>query len=99
MVGQGHSLVFISHKLQEVMAISDRVTVLRDGKVIGTRTTSEVTRSELVQMMVGRELNPLTPRPREPGPPRLAVTGLHAMGDRGTEALCGVDLTIHAGEI
>jgi len=77
MVKEGHSLVFISHKLQEVMAISDRVTVLRDGKVIGTRTTSEVTRSELVQMMVGRELNPLTPRPREPGPPRLAVTGLH----------------------
>ncbi|HUI71424.1 MAG TPA: ABC transporter ATP-binding protein [Spirochaetia bacterium] len=99
MVKEGHSLVFISHKLQEVMAISDRVTVLRDGKVIGTRITSEVTRSELVQMMVGREPNPLSPRPREPGSPRLTVTGLHAMGDRGTEALCGVTLTIHSGEI
>ena len=44
MVNEGHSLVFISHKLQEVMAISDRVTVLRDGRVIGTRPTGEVTR-------------------------------------------------------
>ena len=49
MVTEGHSLVFISHKLHEVMAISDRVTVLRDGKVIGTRPPAEVTRAELVQ--------------------------------------------------
>jgi simple sugar transport system ATP-binding protein len=99
MVSEGHSLVFISHKLQEVMAISDRVTVLRDGKVIGTRPTPEVTRSELVQMMVGRELNPLSPRPRDPGQPRLVVERLRAMGDRGTEALRGIDLKICAGEI
>ncbi|MGA2612189.1 MAG: ABC transporter ATP-binding protein [Spirochaetia bacterium] len=99
MVGQGHSLVFISHKLQEVMAISDRVTVLRDGKVIGTRPTAQVTRSELVQMMVGRELDPLSPRPMDPGLPRLTVEGLRAMGDRGTEALRNIDLKVHAGEI
>jgi simple sugar transport system ATP-binding protein len=99
MVTEGHSLVFISHKLQEVMAISDRVTVLRDGKVIGTRPTSEVTRSELVRMMVGRELKELEPRPIEPGPPRLKVEDLHATGDRGTEALRGIDLEVHAGEI
>ena len=99
MVKEGHSLVFISHKLQEVMAISDRVTVLRDGKVIGTRPTSEVTRAELVRMMVGRELSELEPRPREPGPVGLSVEGLHAMGDRGEETLRGVDLQIHAGEI
>jgi simple sugar transport system ATP-binding protein len=99
MVNEGHSLVFISHKLHEVMAISDRVTVLRDGKVIGTRPTREVTQSELVHMMVGRELKELEPRPREPGPPRLVMKGIHAMGDRGTEALRGIDLTVHAGEI
>ncbi|MGA2642120.1 MAG: ABC transporter ATP-binding protein [Spirochaetia bacterium] len=99
MVREGHSLVFISHKLQEVMAISDRVTVLRDGKVIGTRLTRDVTRSELVRMMVGRELGELAPRPLEPGPARLTVRGLRAMGDRGTEGLRGVDLEIHAGEI
>jgi general nucleoside transport system ATP-binding protein len=99
MAREGHSLVFISHKLQEVMAISDRVTVLRDGRVIGTHATKDVTRSELVKMMVGRELLDLAPRPREPGPALLSVEGLRAMGDRGTEALRGVDLRIHAGEI
>jgi general nucleoside transport system ATP-binding protein len=99
MVSEGHSLVFISHKLQEVMAISDRVTVLRDGRVVGTHRTSEVTRAELVRMMVGRELKQPEPRPVEPGPPRLRVEGLRAVGDRGTEALRGIDLNVNAGEI
>ena len=99
MVTEGHSLVFISHKLQEVMTISDRVTVLRDGRVIGTRPTREVNRAELVRMMVGRELKELAPRPREPGPARLAIEGLFAAGDRGTEALRGIDLEVRAGEI
>jgi simple sugar transport system ATP-binding protein len=81
------------------MAISDRVTVLRDGKVVATRLTREVTRSELVQMMVGREIGELEPRPAEPGPVRLSVQGLHAMGDRGSEALRGVDIEVRAGEI
>jgi ABC-type uncharacterized transport system ATPase subunit len=98
-VREGHSLIFISHKLHEVMAVSDRVTVLRDGKVIGTRPTREVTRSELVKMMVGRELKELEPRPLNPGELRVKIEGLHAMGDRGAEALRGVDLQIHAGEI
>jgi simple sugar transport system ATP-binding protein len=99
MTGEGHSLVFISHKLHEVLAISDRVTVLRDGKVIGTRPTREVTRGELVKMMVGRELKELEPRPLKPGEVRLSIRGLHAMGDRGAEALRGVDMEIHSGEI
>ena len=98
-VREGHSLIFISHKLHEVMAVSDRVTVLRDGKVIGTRLTPEVTRSELVKMMVGRELTELEPRPLNPGEMKVQVEDLHTMGDRGTEALRGVDLQIHAGEI
>jgi simple sugar transport system ATP-binding protein len=98
-VSEGHSLIFISHKLHEVMEVSDRVTVLRDGKVIGTRSTREVTRSELVKMMVGRELKELEPRPLNPGELKILIQGLHAMGDRGTEALRGVDLEIHAGEI
>lgn len=99
MVKEGHSLVFISHKLNEVMAISDRVTVLRNGRVVGTRPTREVTRAELVRMMVGQELAEPTPRPVEPGPQRLVVEGLRAMGDRGSEALRGVDLAVRAGEI
>lgn len=99
MVGEGHSLVFISHKLHEVMDISDRVTVLRDGKVIGTRLTREVTRDELVKMMVGRELKEIEPRPLKPGPVLLKIEGLKTMGDRGAEALHGLDLEIRAGEI
>jgi general nucleoside transport system ATP-binding protein len=99
MVSEGHSLVFISHKLHEVMDISDRVTVLRDGKVIGTRPTREVTRDELVKMMVGRELKELEPRPLKPGAVTLKIEGLKTMGDRGAEALHGVNFEIHAGEI
>jgi simple sugar transport system ATP-binding protein len=99
MVAEGHSLVFISHKLHEVMAISDRVTVLRDGRVIGTHATHDVTRDELVTMMVGRELKELEPRPLGAGAVMLKVEGLKTMGDRSVEALHGVDFEIHAGEI
>ena len=99
MASDGHALVFISHKLNEVLAISSRVTVLRDGKVIGTRLTKEVTKNELVKMMVGREVRPLAPQPLKSGPVYLEIKGLHSMGDRGTEALRGIDLQIHSGEI
>jgi ABC-type uncharacterized transport system ATPase subunit len=99
MVGEGHGLVFISHKLHEVMAISDRVTVLRDGRMVGTCLTKDVTRDDLVKMMVGREVQPLAPQPRVAGEVRFKIEGLHTMGDRGVEALRGIDLEIHAGEI
>jgi simple sugar transport system ATP-binding protein len=99
MVSEGHALVFISHKMHEVMEISNRVTVLRDGRLIGTRPAAGVTRDELVAMMVGREVKPLTPQPLQAGAARLKVTGLRAIGDRGVEALAGVDLEVRAGEI
>ncbi len=99
MVSEGHALVFISHKLHEVMDISDRVTVLRDGHAIGTRPTREVTRNDLVKMMVGREVKPLSPQPIKTGDVRLKIKGLRAMGDRGAEMLRGVDLDVRAGEI
>lgn len=99
MVQEKHALIFISHKLHEVLAISDRVTVLRDGRTIGTRTTKEVTRDELIRMMVGREVKQLAPQPHTAGEIRLKIQGLHAMGDRGAEALRGVDLEIRSGEI
>ncbi len=99
MVSDGHSLIFITHKLHEVMAISSRVTVLRDGKIIGTRPTSKVTHNELVKMMVGREIRHFAPQPLKSGPVRLEIQDLRVMGDRGTEALRGVDLQIHGGEI
>ncbi len=99
MVNEGHALVFISHKLHEVMEISDRVTVLRDGNIIGTLTRAELTRDKLVRMMVGREVKPLAPQPIKAGEVLLEVEGLRAMGDRGTEMLRGVNLAIRAGEI
>jgi simple sugar transport system ATP-binding protein len=81
------------------MAISDRVSALRDGRMIGTRPAQGVTRDELVSMMVGREVKPLAPQPLHAGPVRLKVQALRAMGDRGTEALRGVELEIREGEI
>jgi ABC-type uncharacterized transport system ATPase subunit len=99
MAQEGHALIFISHKLHEVMAISDRVTALRDGKLAGTRPAQGATRSELARMMVGREIKPLAPQPLKVGAVRLQIGSLHAMGDRGTEALRGVDLDVHSGEI
>jgi general nucleoside transport system ATP-binding protein len=99
MVQEGHGLVFISHKLYEVMAISNRVTVLRDGRMVGTKPISEVTRDDLVAMMVGREIRPLSPQPLNPGAVRLKIENLSAMGDRGVEALRSVNLEIRAGEI
>jgi simple sugar transport system ATP-binding protein len=99
MVAEGHGLAFISHKLHEVMAISDRVTVLRDGQVVGTCDIEEVTRDDLVKMMVGREVKPLAPQPQKAGPVRLKIQGLQAMGDRGVMSLRGVDLEVHGGEI
>ena len=99
MVGEGHALIFISHKLHEVMAISDRVTVLRDGQTVGTRPTKSVTRDDLVALMVGREVKPLAPQPHNAGDVRLKIAGLRTMGDRGAEALRGVDLEVRSGEI
>ena len=98
-VSEGHALIFISHKLHEVMAISSRVTVLRDGKIIGTLPAANMTRAELVKMMVGREIKQLAPQQVQTGAVRLKVKGLRAMGDRGAEALRGIDLEILSGEI
>jgi simple sugar transport system ATP-binding protein len=99
MAQEGHALIFISHKLHEVVAISDRVTVLRDGRSVDTRLAKGVTRHELAQLMVGREIKPLAPQPHKAGEVRLHIADVHAMGDRGTEALRGVDLEVRSGEI
>ncbi len=99
MTREGHALVFISHKLHEVLAISNRVTVLRDGRVVGERQTQSVTRNELAQLMVGREVKPLTAQEVRIGPVRLKLETLKALGDRGGEVLRGVSLEVRAGEI
>jgi simple sugar transport system ATP-binding protein len=81
------------------MSISDRVSALRDGRMIGTRAARNVTRDELVRMMVGREVKPLAAQPVQAGPVRLKIRNLRAQGNRGTEALRGVDLEVREGEI
>ncbi len=100
MVADGHALIFISHKLHEVLAISNRISVLRDGRHVGTISVKDATKQTLARMMVGREvLLQYDHRDVATGDARLQVTDLRAQSDRGTEALRGVTLEVRAGEI
>jgi len=101
MADEGRTIIFISHKLHEVKAVSDRVTVLRDGKTIDTVSTADATPRSLAALMVGREVSLATrvERALEIGEPVLEVSSLWAQGDRGGDALRGIDLTLRAGEI
>ncbi|UCC78137.1 MAG: ABC transporter ATP-binding protein [Anaerolineales bacterium] len=100
MAEEGHALIFISHKLHEVLSISDRITVLRDGRVVETVPTSQTTSTELACLMVGREVLLRVERPPvELGEVRLSLQDVWAQGDQGVPALRGVNLRVHAGEI
>jgi simple sugar transport system ATP-binding protein len=100
MAADGHALIFISHKLHEVLEITDRVTVLRDGRHIGTVPTSETTKEKLAQMMVGRPVSMQIERePVQIGDVVLRLEGVSAMSDRETRALKNVSLQVRAGEI
>ncbi len=100
MVKEGHALIFISHKLHEVIAISNRVTVLRDGHKMGTRPTSEVTKQILANWMVGREIGFTPDRGKvQLGECRLQLEGVSCGSDRGTPGLRDVSLEVCAGEI
>jgi ABC-type uncharacterized transport system ATPase subunit len=100
MVKDGHALIFISHKLHEVVEISNRVTVLRDGRKIGTRPTSETTKQDLANWMVGREIGFAFNRGKvELGDARLQLDQLSCGSDRGTPGLRGVSLEVRSGEI
>ena len=100
MAQEGRAIIFITHKLEEVMAISDRVTVLRRGKVVATLNTRETNERELARMMVGREvLFRLQRRPVEKGEVVLQVEDLHALNDKGLPAVRGVSFQIRRGEI
>jgi simple sugar transport system ATP-binding protein len=96
----GATIIFISHKLDEVMEISDRITVLRDGKVVAKRETSATNKRELAQLMVGREVIFRLEKPElELGKPLLEVKNVSALGERGLPALKKVSLSVHEGEI
>lgn len=100
LTGQGKSIIFITHKLKEVMAVADRIIVLRDGRVTGETRPSETSEEELAEMMVGREVALVVDKgPASPGEVVLEVTGLRALDQRMHEAVRGVDLFVRAGEV
>jgi len=101
---RGLGVIFISHRLEEVFAISDRISVLRDGRNVGDLSTREATSERVVQMMVGRPVDELYAEstPSAPGPVVLAVRGLSRKGtaqDASRVVLNGIDLELRAGEI
>jgi simple sugar transport system ATP-binding protein len=107
MAADGRGLIFISHKLHEVMQLSHRITVLRHGRVSGSTTPAQTSREELAQMMVGRSVRLAPERPPDAGrtdldlnaQPVLRIEDLHVPGDRGVPAINHLSLELHAGEI
>jgi len=100
MTRDGHGLIFISHKLHEVIEISNRVSVLRDGRKIGTRPTSEITKQDLANWMVGREVGFAPDRGHaDLGEARLKLENLTCGSDRGTPGLRGISIEVRSGEI
>jgi ABC-type uncharacterized transport system ATPase subunit len=101
MADEGRTIVFISHKLNEVMAVADRVTVLRGGRSVATLPAAGATPQSLAGLMVGREVEGpgRVVHPAAPGRPVLELGSVSARGDRGGAALTDVSLTVRAGEI
>src|SRR6478672_2234857 len=100
LAAEGHSIVFISHKLYEVLEIADRITVIRRGRVVGQRIPSETNEEDLAELMVGREVSLIADRGVSTiGERTLRVEGLVVRDDRAQEAVHGIDLDIAAGEI
>ncbi len=101
LVARGLAVVFISHKMQEVLETSDRVTVLRDGRVVGRRHTRETGEAELARLMVGRETFGVVRSGKAPpaGEPVLSLSEVWAASDQGHDALRGISLAVRAGEI
>jgi simple sugar transport system ATP-binding protein len=100
LVKQGKSIIFITHKLREVMAIADRITVLRDGRVVGTTSPEQTTQGELAAMMVGRQVALIVDKePATPGEGVLEVQDLQACDDRQHIAVNGVSFQVREGEV
>jgi simple sugar transport system ATP-binding protein len=100
MRSEGYAIIFITHKLDEVMEIADQITVLRRGQVVTTLPRGEADQRSLAQLMVGREVTlARLPRQGTRGAPVLTVANLWAHNDRGSPALRGISFTVHSGEI
>ena len=97
---EGKSIIFISHKLKEVLDISDRITVLRNGKVIGSVEPGDTNEQQLASMMVGREvILKVEKKKMDMGAPVLVVNDLNVNDQRGVKAVNSISFTIHEGEI
>ncbi len=100
LVAKGKSLIFITHKLKEVMALADRITVLRNGRTVGTVTPGEVSPEKLASMMVGREVNLVVPKKTaNPTEPALEVRDLYVDDERGQTTVRGVSFDVKMGEV
>jgi len=97
---QGKTIILITHKLQEIMDITDTVTVMRGGRVVGAVETAATSKEELANMMVGRPIENNLPRaPYNPGKPVLEVKNLQLVDDNGVKLLQDIGFTLRAGEI
>jgi simple sugar transport system ATP-binding protein len=100
LAAEGHSIIFISHKLYEVLEIADRITVIRRGKVVGQRLPAETNEDDLAELMVGRDVQLVVDRGEShPADTILAIEDLHVRDDRRHEAVDGISLEVRAGEI
>ncbi|MFY2823346.1 ABC transporter ATP-binding protein [Ruegeria sp. MALMAid1280] len=99
MTAEGLSVIFISHKLREVLAFSDRIAVLRHGRKVGEMATSDADEKSIARMMVGADTPDLAGTAMAPGAPVLALSGVSVAGRSNRDTLSGVDLTVHAHEI
>ena len=100
MAEEGRGIVFISHKLDEVMAVADRITVLRRGRKVATVEKAQTTQAELARMMIGHDLPQAAARAEgDAGATVLRLEAVEAADDRGLPALNGVEFEVHAGEI
>lgn len=97
---RGTTVILITHKLREIMAITDNVTVMREGRVVAERKTSETSPEDLAEQMVGRKvLLQIGKQPQQAGEPKMEVRNLDVMGNNGVLGVRQASFTLHAGEI
>ena len=99
LVAEGLSVIFISHKLDEVLRVSHRIAVLRGGRLVAALPSAEADKAMLAELMVGRAVPPAVRRPRAPGPVVCALGGAMLAGDGGPPRLDAVTLDLHAAEV
>jgi len=100
LTNKGVSIIFITHKLKEVLAVADRITVMRAGQVVGTATPKESTEQSLAELMVGREvILTVMKKPAQPKDEVLKVEGLSVKDIRGLEAVRNISFNVRAGEV